>query len=95
MEKIASNSLFKATGTINAEQLKGLAGDQAIIQFAQALVLLAVKERSSDIHIEPAEDVVRVRFRIDGVLHERLKLETDRKERRVGKECRYRWSACH
>ena len=77
MEKIASNSLFKATGTINAEQLKGLAGDQAIIQFAQALVLLAVKERSSDIHIEPAEDVVRVRFRIDGVLHERLKLETE------------------
>ena len=31
----------------------------------------AVQLRASDIHVEPFEDVVRIRYRIDGVLHER------------------------
>jgi general secretion pathway protein E len=44
---------------------------------AQALSLIideAVKARASDIHIEPGEDKVRVRYRIDGTLHEMLSL---------------------
>ncbi|PKN75045.1 MAG: type II/IV secretion system protein [Deltaproteobacteria bacterium HGW-Deltaproteobacteria-10] len=75
LDKISSHSLFKGTSKIRSEQIQALAGDQYIIQFAQGLVLLAVKERASDIHIEPAEDMVRIRFRIDGVLHERMKLD--------------------
>jgi len=75
LEKLASSALIKATSKISTEQIQMLAGDQYIIEFAQGLILLAVKERASDIHIEPAEDMVRIRFRIDGVLHERLKLD--------------------
>ncbi len=44
---------------------------------AQALVLIideAVKSRASDIHIQPQEDRVRVRYRIDGTLHDTLSL---------------------
>jgi general secretion pathway protein E len=44
---------------------------------AQALTLIideAVKARASDVHIEPGEDKVRVRYRIDGTLHEMLSL---------------------
>jgi general secretion pathway protein E len=44
---------------------------------AQALSLIideAVKARASDVHIEPGEDKVRVRYRIDGTLHEMLSL---------------------
>ncbi len=38
-------------------------------------MLLAVREGASDIHIEPGEEKVRVRFRIDGILQERSKLD--------------------
>ena len=41
-----------------------------IVKLVNTLVSRAVTERASDIHIEPAERDLRVRFRIDGVLHE-------------------------
>ena len=42
-----------------------------IIRLANLIISEAVKERASDIHIEPFEDRVRIRYRIDGVLLER------------------------
>ncbi|MCB9665911.1 MAG: type II secretion system ATPase GspE [Alphaproteobacteria bacterium] len=42
-----------------------------IIRFVNALLSQAIKERASDIHIEPFEKDLVVRFRIDGVMHER------------------------
>lgn len=42
-----------------------------IIRFVNALLSQAIKERASDIHIEPFEKDLVVRFRVDGVLHER------------------------
>ncbi len=42
-----------------------------IIRFVNALLSQAIKERASDIHIEPFEANLVVRFRIDGVMHER------------------------
>jgi type IV pilus assembly protein PilB len=44
--------------------------DAPIVKFVNALVSQAVGDRASDIHIEPGETDVRVRYRIDGVLHE-------------------------
>jgi type IV pilus assembly protein PilB len=41
-----------------------------IVRFVNLLVSQAIQDRASDIHIEPAEHDVRVRYRIDGVLHE-------------------------
>lgn len=41
-----------------------------IVKLVNTLVTRAVNERASDIHIEPGERDLRVRFRIDGVLHE-------------------------
>jgi type IV pilus assembly protein PilB len=41
-----------------------------IVKLVNTLVSRAVNERASDIHIEPGERDLRVRFRIDGVLHE-------------------------
>lgn len=43
-----------------------------IEQFIDALLQSAVAERASDIHIEPLANRMRVRFRIDGALHEKL-----------------------
>ncbi|RUM40525.1 MAG: hypothetical protein DSY34_05215, partial [Desulfurobacterium sp.] len=42
--------------------------DTRIIQIVDYIILKGVKDRASDIHIEPAEAVVRVRYRIDGVM---------------------------
>ncbi|MFM8412563.1 MAG: GspE/PulE family protein, partial [Alphaproteobacteria bacterium] len=41
-----------------------------VVKLVNALLADAIKRRASDIHIEPYERVLRVRFRIDGVLHE-------------------------
>jgi type IV pilus assembly protein PilB len=61
-------------GSFDLEQLRESAGSEAVINFAEGLLLLAVKERASDIHVEPSEDAVRIRFRIDGHLQERFVL---------------------
>ena len=42
-----------------------------IVRLVQLMITEAVQLRASDIHIEPFEDRVRIRYRIDGVLHER------------------------
>lgn len=44
--------------------------DAPIVRFVNLLISQAVQDRASDIHIEPGEDRLNVRFRIDGVLHE-------------------------
>jgi type IV pilus assembly protein PilB len=44
--------------------------DAPIVRFVNALINQAVADRASDIHIEPQEHDLRVRYRVDGVLHE-------------------------
>jgi type IV pilus assembly protein PilB len=46
------------------------AEDAPIIKLVNMLITQAINDRASDIHIEPEERSVRVRYRIDGVLHE-------------------------
>jgi type IV pilus assembly protein PilB len=45
-------------------------GDAPIVRFVNLLVSQAIQDHASDIHIEPAERDLRIRYRIDGVLHE-------------------------
>lgn len=52
--------------------LMDLANEAPIIKLINLLISGAVKERASDIHIEPFEREVRVRYRIDGVLYEKF-----------------------
>ncbi|NUU17649.1 Flp pilus assembly complex ATPase component TadA [Cellulomonas humilata] len=44
--------------------------DAPIVRYVNLLVTQAITDRASDIHIEPTEHDLRVRYRIDGVLHE-------------------------
>ncbi|MGB0712889.1 MAG: GspE/PulE family protein, partial [Gammaproteobacteria bacterium] len=62
---------------INAADLKRIAGDRAVVELVRAVLLLGVKESASDIHISPQEGKVMVRFRVDGILRERLTLGLD------------------
>ncbi|RIK66409.1 MAG: ATPase [Planctomycetota bacterium] len=52
--------------------LEGMAGDSPVIKLVNYLIYSAVKEGASDIHIEPDETSLRVRYRVDGVLYEKL-----------------------
>jgi general secretion pathway protein E len=59
------------------EVVEGLDVDTAqspIIQAVDMMLAQAVRDRASDIHIEPQEDCVLIRNRIDGVLHEAVRL---------------------
>jgi len=50
-------------------------GDQApVIRLVNLVIQEALKQRASDIHIEPMEEKVRVRYRIDGVLQDVMKI---------------------
>src|SRR5204863_2140733 len=51
-------------------RVKEVTEDAPIVKLVNLLISQAVQDRASDIHIEPAERDVRVRYRIDGVLHE-------------------------
>jgi type IV pilus assembly protein PilB len=52
-----------------------------IIQIVDTIIEYAVQKKTSDIHIEPTETSVLVRFRIDGILHDIVKLPLDLHER--------------
>lgn len=58
---------------ITEETLIKLAGSAYVIEFTNQIILQALKERASDIHIEPDENFVHIRFRIDGLLQNKLK----------------------
>ncbi len=52
------------------ERLKDMASDAPVIRAVNRLIAVAVEARASDIHVEPADDRLVVRLRIDGVLQE-------------------------
>lgn len=55
-----------------SEDTLDLANEAPIIRMVNAILSQALQERASDIHIEPYEKSLDVRYRIDGVLHKRL-----------------------
>lgn len=54
----------------DTEKLKEMAFEAPVIKFLNNLLSQAVEQRASDIHIESSEKIFRVRFRIDGILHD-------------------------
>jgi type II secretion system protein E len=52
------------------EDIEDLAEDASIIKFVNQILLGAYQDRATDIHIEPYADDLKIRYRIDGVLHD-------------------------
>ncbi len=70
MERIAGEDLSAvATEFEKPRDLLELTEDAPIIRLLNALFLQAVKEKASDIHVEPYEKDLEVRLRVDGILH--------------------------
>jgi type IV pilus assembly protein PilB len=61
-------------GDGSSEDLKKLAEDLPIVRIVDTLIKHAVIQGSSDIHIEPMERELLVRYRIDGILHDAMTL---------------------
>src|SRR5688572_10158950 len=56
---------------VNLDQLTASVEDAPVIKLANLILVQAIKDRASDIHLEPFEKMVRLRYRIDGALVER------------------------
>src|SRR3989338_6111197 len=59
---------------MSGEDLKKMAEDLPIVRIVDTLLRHAIIQDASDIHIEPAEQEVLVRYRIDGILHDAMTL---------------------
>jgi type IV pilus assembly protein PilB len=57
---------------INALELERASADAPVVRLVNVLLLNAIRKGASDIHLEPYEKRIRVRYRIDGVLHEEM-----------------------
>lgn len=55
---------------LSDNELSSLANDAPIIKFVNLIIQQAIKDKASDIHLEPFEDIFRIRYRIDGALYE-------------------------
>jgi len=53
------------------KKLQGIAEEPPVIKLVNMMIIEAVRQGASDVHIEPEEDTLKIRFRIDGLLHER------------------------
>jgi len=58
--------------SFDAKSLANVIREAPIAKIVETIVTFAMKARASDIHIEPQEDRTRVRYRIDGILQEKL-----------------------
>jgi type IV pilus assembly protein PilB len=61
-------SVKESMDDVNLDALAASSEEAPVIKLANLIVLQAIKDRASDVHLEPFEKVIRLRYRIDGVL---------------------------
>jgi type IV pilus assembly protein PilB len=59
-----------SAGELSADDLAAMAGQASVVRLVDSILEQAVRRKASDIHIEPFEEELKVRYRIDGTLHE-------------------------
>ncbi len=69
-DKLIAESLTDDLGEEDLAHLKDLASEAPVIKMVNLIMQRAIETRASDIHIEPFEQILKVRLRIDGVLQE-------------------------
>jgi type IV pilus assembly protein PilB len=60
--------------SISIEQLKELSGDAPVVRLSNMIIHRAISEKASDIHIEPAKELLKIRYRVDGILSDGMTL---------------------
>jgi general secretion pathway protein E len=70
MDKLVDDLAVDDLGEEDLEHLKDLASEAPVIKMVNLIMQRAIETRASDIHIEPFEQTLKVRLRVDGVLQE-------------------------
>jgi general secretion pathway protein E/type IV pilus assembly protein PilB len=66
----ANRSFETLNDTEEATDLNADDPEASVVKFVNQIIREAIVERATDIHVEPLEDDLRIRYRIDGILHE-------------------------
>ncbi|MDD5449844.1 MAG: ATPase, T2SS/T4P/T4SS family [Candidatus Omnitrophica bacterium] len=69
-EPVSSDETKISLHVQDVEDIEDLAEDASIIKFVNQIILGGYEEKATDIHIEPYADELKVRYRIDGMLHD-------------------------
>ena len=64
----------KEEAVSNIRKLEEAVEDAPVVQLVNSMIREAIHQRASDIHLEPQKEGVRVRFRVDGVLHKKFEV---------------------
>lgn len=72
--KVSSEEGEKS-GEKSESELKEMAEDLPVVKIVDSLIFHAILQNASDIHIEPGENELTVRYRIDGILHDAMVLD--------------------
>jgi type IV pilus assembly protein PilB len=59
---------------LNVDKLMEAVEEAPVVKAVNFMVIQAIKDKASDIHLEPYRDIVRLRYRVDGILHEKATL---------------------
>ena len=69
LDEVASGLVAESLASMSSS-LDNIGDEAPIVRFVNSLIEQAIENRASDLHIEPSETDLRIRYRIDGVLHE-------------------------
>jgi type IV pilus assembly protein PilB len=74
VEEFQKTSVLRKGPALNSDSVEG---DAPVVQVVNKIITQALRDRASDIHIEPQDERLRIRFRIDGALHDVLALPAE------------------
>jgi type IV pilus assembly protein PilB len=69
-QKAGESDRESGTEDITVSNLQGLAQEAPVVRLVNSVLSQAIRERASDVHISPEKDMVQIRFRVDGKLHD-------------------------
>ncbi len=79
-QALAETEQITGVKTFDKESISQVIKEAPIAKIVSTILEYAIRSKASDVHLEPQEDRVRVRYRIDGILYERLSLPLAVKE---------------
>jgi type IV pilus assembly protein PilB len=70
LEKVDVSTVSDRGDEVNLSALEAISQEAPVIQLVNMIIVQGIKERASDIHLEPTKRGLLVRYRIDGILHD-------------------------
>jgi type IV pilus assembly protein PilB len=74
LSRVATSSVIAGldakSDNIDLSAIAQAANDNAVVELVQSILMIAIRDKASDVHFEPFEDEFKLRYRIDGVLYE-------------------------